>query len=329
MDFCQGGDLDSYLNKFPNKRLEYDTARFYAAEILLALLYLHDNSCIYRDLKPENILLSSDGHAVLADFGLSKDFFVENAKESADPEDMRTASFVGSPFYVAPDVLKQKQYTLSIDFWSYGILVYRMLVGKVPFVGRNMKEVFDAIMCQELRFSSTIVLPPEAKDFISKLLIKDGSKRMTGKAVLEHPFFKGISFDAIYNKTSVSVVPQWTPLPSMEEVIASCGSSAAAAGGDLQSPQANHNNNNQNNKHFPTTTTTTTTSSSAHHPHNQNQHAVQAHEVVNTPITQQRLPGTQQKLFDGFSYCDNNSSAAAAVAASTSANNNNNNVLDT
>eukprot|EP00759_Apiculatamorpha_spiralis_P040312 PhF_6_TR38931/c0_g1_i1/m.58243 len=189
MDFMQGGDMDTYLNKFPNKRVEYDTARFYAAEILLALQYLHEHQCIYRDLKPENILMSSDGHAVLADFGLSKDFFKEEL-QPGDDADMRTCSFVGSPFYVAPDVLKQKQYTHTIDYWSFGILVYRMLVGKVPFVGRNMKEVFDAILNQELRFSSTIVLPPDAKDFITKLLNKDGAKRISGKAVRDHPFFQ-------------------------------------------------------------------------------------------------------------------------------------------
>jgi serine/threonine protein kinase len=268
MDFMQGGDLDTYLNKFPNKRVEYDTGRFYAAEILLALQYLHDNHCIYRDLKPENILMSSDGHAVLADFGLSKDFFKEganpgNAEEGGD-SDMRTCSFVGSPFYVAPDVLKQKQYTHTIDYWSYGILVYRMIAGKVPFVGRNMKEVFDAILTQDLRFSSSIVWPAEAKDFITKLLHKDGTKRLCGKAVREHPFFKGVNFEAIEKKSFLNPVPQWTPLPPIEEQFAS------------QPPTA------------PSTP----------------KPPEQAVEVVNTPIAAPHLPGAQQKLFDGFSYCE-------------------------
>ena len=148
MDYYHGGDLDGYLNRQPNNKLKPFTARLYAAEVLMALTYLHDNGIIYRDLKPENILMGADGHPCLSDFGLSKDF----GAFSLD-DDARTASFVGSPFYVAPDVLRQKQYTSAIDWWSFGILLFRMLVSRPPFLGRSMKEVFHNIMYQELRFS--------------------------------------------------------------------------------------------------------------------------------------------------------------------------------
>ena len=130
MDYYHGGDLDGHLNRQPNKKLKPGTGKLYGAEVLLALLYLHENGIIYRDLKPENILMGADGHPCLSDFGLSKDF----GQFSLDDES-RTASFVGSPYYVAPDVLRQKQYTSAIDWWSFGILLFRMLVSRPPFLG--------------------------------------------------------------------------------------------------------------------------------------------------------------------------------------------------
>ena len=188
MDYYHGGDLDGHLNRQPNKKVKPSTGRLYSAEVLLALMYLHENGIIYRDLKPENILMGADGHPCLSDFGLSKDF----GAYSLD-DDARTASFVGSPYYVAPDVLRQKQYTSAIDWWSFGILLFRMLVSRPPFLGMStfwfwlcnkrccgvcccfysllsfsppppshnagssMKQVFDNILYQELRFSQVCV----------------------------------------------------------------------------------------------------------------------------------------------------------------------------
>eukprot|EP01064_Diplonema_japonicum_P021170 TRINITY_DN30718_c0_g1_i1.p1 TRINITY_DN30718_c0_g1~~TRINITY_DN30718_c0_g1_i1.p1 ORF type:complete len:393 (+),score=82.70 TRINITY_DN30718_c0_g1_i1:82-1260(+) len=195
MDYYHGGDLDGYLNKQPNKKLKPSTARLYAAEVLLALIYLHENGIIYRDLKPENILMGGDGHPCLSDFGLSKDF----GAFSLD-DDARTASFVGSPFYVAPDVLRQKQYTSAIDYWSFGILLFRMLVSRPPFLGRSMKEVFDNILYQELRFSQSNPISADAMDLIAKLLVKEPTKRAKGEQVKKHKFWEGLNWDLVYQK---------------------------------------------------------------------------------------------------------------------------------
>jgi serine/threonine protein kinase len=184
-------------------------------EVLLAILCLHEHGVIYRDSKPENILLSAEGHCALADFGLSKDF---NKEAAEGPEqELRANSFVGSPFYVAPDVLKQKEYSQAVDFWSFGILLYRMLCGRCPFNGKNMKEVFDNILYSELRFPSSVTLAPEAKDLISRLLIKDAAKRIKGPEVKGHPFWADMSFDDVMKKKVRP--PHWTPLPPPEEVI--------------------------------------------------------------------------------------------------------------
>eukprot|EP01063_Lacrimia_lanifica_P004781 TRINITY_DN1271_c2_g1_i1.p1 TRINITY_DN1271_c2_g1~~TRINITY_DN1271_c2_g1_i1.p1 ORF type:complete len:389 (+),score=183.45 TRINITY_DN1271_c2_g1_i1:106-1272(+) len=209
MDYYHGGDLDGYLNKQPNKKLRPTTARLYGAEVLLALMYLHENGIIYRDLKPENILMGEDGHPCLSDFGLAKDF----GSYSLD-DDARTASFVGSPFYVAPDVLRQKQYTSAIDWWSFGILLFRMLVSRPPFLGRSMKEVFDNILYQELRFSQSNPISSDAMDLITKLLVKDPAKRAKGDTVKKHKYWDGLNWETVYAKKHQ---PEgWTPLPPLQ-----------------------------------------------------------------------------------------------------------------
>ncbi|CCW71026.1 unnamed protein product [Phytomonas sp. Hart1] len=216
MDYMSGGDLDKYMNSVPTKQLDLFTSKLYGAEILLVLNYLHDNSVIYRDLKPENILLTHDGHCTLADFGLSKDLFEDDQDDSN--QDMRADSFVGSPFYVAPDVLRRREYTNAIDYWSFGILLYRMLCGRAPFNGKSMREVFEQILYSDLRFPSSVQLPTEAKDLISRLLVKDPNRRIKGPEIMAHEFWNGINFDDVMKKKIVP--PKWTPLPTVEEMIA-------------------------------------------------------------------------------------------------------------
>eukprot|EP01065_Artemidia_motanka_P041140 TRINITY_DN5279_c7_g1_i1.p1 TRINITY_DN5279_c7_g1~~TRINITY_DN5279_c7_g1_i1.p1 ORF type:complete len:380 (+),score=138.10 TRINITY_DN5279_c7_g1_i1:79-1218(+) len=197
MDYYPGGDLDQWLNKQQNKKLKLPVATLYGAEVLLALQYLHQNGIIYRDLKPENILMSRDGHTSLSDFGLSKDFGEFSA---CDDIEQRTASFVGSPFYVAPDVLKQKQYTNVIDYWSFGILLFRMLVGRPPFLGKGMKDVFDNILYAELRFSQSNPIDKVSEDIIARLLQKDPAKRMKGEAVKQHEFWRSVRWEDVLDK---------------------------------------------------------------------------------------------------------------------------------
>eukprot|EP00759_Apiculatamorpha_spiralis_P022199 PhF_6_TR26535/c0_g1_i1/m.38359/K13303/SGK2; serum/glucocorticoid-regulated kinase 2 len=200
LDFMQGGDMNHYLDTIPGHRFEYETARFYAAEILLGLQYLHENKCMYRDLKPENILLSASGHAVLADFGLSH--------ESNSTSEMKTRGRVGSPYYVAPEILRDEQYTEAVDYWSYGVFLYKMLTGSVPFNGLTADALFQAIQHNNIQFK--VNLPAAAKDLIQKLLNKDQRKRIT-RDTRDHPFFAGIDFDKVYNRTFRTPVPQWTP----------------------------------------------------------------------------------------------------------------------
>lgn len=216
MDYMPGGDLDKYMNSISNKILDLFTAKLYAMEVLLAILFLHENKVIYRDLKPENVLLTHDGHCALADFGLSKDF----NKEGMDA-DLRANSFVGSPFYVAPDVLRQTEYTDAVDFWSFGVLLFRMLCGRLPFNGRSMKEVFNNILYTNVHFPSSVNVSAEAKDLIMRLLAKQPQRRLVGPAIKEHPFWEGMSWDDVMAKKVRP--PRWTPLPLLDDMVDASG----------------------------------------------------------------------------------------------------------
>lgn len=119
-----------------NKKFPESVAKFYAAEILLALEYLHSRNIIYRDLKPENILLDKEGHIKLADFGLSKVCYSKN---------QMAYSMCGTPEYIAPEIIQGRGYTNSADWFSFGSLLYDMLTGKPPFYSKNKHEILKNI----------------------------------------------------------------------------------------------------------------------------------------------------------------------------------------
>jgi serine/threonine protein kinase len=118
-------------------RFKEKSTQFYAANILLALECLHQHEIIYRDLKPENILIAHDGYAKLTDFGLSKDDMTYGKK---------TKSICGTSEYLAPEVFIGKGYGIACDWWSFGCLIYEMLVGLPPFYCKNKKYLVKTIV---------------------------------------------------------------------------------------------------------------------------------------------------------------------------------------
>lgn len=123
LDFIQGGELFKHLTE--EKRFSEYKTKFYAAQIALALGYLHDSNIIYRDLKPENILINRNGYIKLADFGLAK---ITNPQGNEDPN-----SFCGTPEYLSPEMIEGTGHDHTLDWWALGILIYEMIIGIPPF----------------------------------------------------------------------------------------------------------------------------------------------------------------------------------------------------
>ncbi|PNF15781.1 hypothetical protein B7P43_G10419 [Cryptotermes secundus] len=192
LDYICGGDL---LNHSYGRKLSEDVVRFYISETILALEYLHRLGIIHRDVKPENILLDLHGHAVLTDFGLSR-MFLPN-------EWRKTYSRCGTLKYMAPEVIvvSDAGYDMAADWWSLGIVTYKLLTGESPFERQRESETDEEIASRIV--TTKLCIPDDlsfhAADFISKLLVKDPRKRLGGgkddaKELKRHPFLKGINW---------------------------------------------------------------------------------------------------------------------------------------
>ena len=200
IELVQGGELLYHLRK--QIRFDDERTRFYISELILALEFLHNNNIIYRDIKPENILIDKTGYIKLIDFGLSKLYKDINEK---------MYTICGTPLYLAPEVVANKGYNNSSDWWSLGCLMYEMISGNAPFKidGNNIYSLkFDEPIKFDKCFSE------EAKDLIKKLLNIDPKKRLGyGKNGIEdlknHPYFKDVNWENLKNlKETLPFIPE-------------------------------------------------------------------------------------------------------------------------
>ncbi|CAL9751364.1 unnamed protein product [Musa acuminata subsp. burmannicoides] len=199
MEYCSGGDLHTLRLRQPHLRFSVSATRFYAAEVLLALEYLHMLGIVYRDLKPENILIRADGHIMLTDFDLS----LPDRRFVAEPVVARSSSFVGTHEYVAPEVAGGGPHGSAVDWWAYGVLLYELLYGRTPFAGETLKATLRNIVTEPLVFPppsspSSRSSDSAARDLIAHLLDKDPEARLGSRRgaadVKEHAFFRGLNF---------------------------------------------------------------------------------------------------------------------------------------
>uniref|UniRef100_A0A060T3U1 Serine/threonine-protein kinase SCH9 n=1 Tax=Blastobotrys adeninivorans TaxID=409370 RepID=A0A060T3U1_BLAAD len=191
-DYMSGGELFWHLQK--EGRFKEDRAKFYIAELILALESLHDHDIVYRDLKPENVLLDANGHVALCDFGLSK----------ANPTDGKTNTFCGTTEYLAPEVLlDDKGYTKMVDFWSLGVLVFEMCCGWSPFYAEDNQQMYKNIAFGKVRFPKD-ALSPEGRNFVKGLLNRNPKHRLGAledtRELRRHEFFRDIDWDLLRAK---------------------------------------------------------------------------------------------------------------------------------
>lgn len=221
MEYCMGGEFFRALQTRPGKCLPEDHARFYAAEVIAALEYLHLMGFIYRDLKPENILLHQSGHVMLSDFDLSAratqrggaPAVIRQISPNSAPlvdtrsciADLRTNSFVGTEEYIAPEVIKGCGHTSAVDWWTLGILIYEMIFATTPFKGSSRNQTFSNVLRNEVQFPEGIPISSFGKSLIRKLLIKEEAKRLGSQSgaseVKQHKWFGPISWGLLRNLT--------------------------------------------------------------------------------------------------------------------------------
>ncbi|KAJ0183348.1 hypothetical protein K1T71_001324 [Dendrolimus kikuchii] len=202
LDFLRGGDLFSRLSK--EVMFTEEDVKFYLAELALALQHVHKLGIIYRDLKPENILLDADGHIALTDFGLSK----------LPPSSDKAYSFCGTVEYMAPEVVNRRGHTFAADWWSFGVLMFEMLTGNLPFHGSTRHETMTQILKAKLGMPSN--LSDEAQSLLRALFKRNPQNRLGAglngiEDIKNHEFFASIDWDALYKK---EVVPPFRPAVS-------------------------------------------------------------------------------------------------------------------
>lgn len=196
LEFCPGGDLFERLSL--EGPFDEETARFYVAQMAYALDQVHSLGVVFRDLKPENILFDAQGYLKLADFGCSMD------------QTEGVSGTVGTPEYMAPEMVDdyrtQCTYDFRVDRWALGCLMFELLSGRAPFLNKNRKKLYDAILNQKPLFHKKISAP--AKDLIRQLLSKDPSKRPSFEQIKAHAWFRDFDWKALIART---LPAPWVP----------------------------------------------------------------------------------------------------------------------
>ncbi|KAH7914676.1 cyclic AMP-dependent protein kinase catalytic subunit [Hygrophoropsis aurantiaca] len=200
MSYIPGGELFTHLRRA--QRFTPDVTRFYLANIILALKYLHSFNIIYRDLKPENLLLDSRGYLRLTDFGFAKIV------------DDRTWTLCGTPEYLAPEIIQSDGHGKAADWWACGILCFEMLVGYPPFFDETAYGIYEKILRGNIMWPRT--MDRHSKELIRAFLHPDRSKRLGNmiggpQDVLDHPWFRGVDWEALERcEINAPIIPHTT-----------------------------------------------------------------------------------------------------------------------
>lgn len=208
LDFVNGGHL--FFQLYRQGLFREDLARFYTAEIVSAVSHLHANGIMHRDLKPENILLDAEGHVMLTDFGVAKEF----------DESTRSNSMCGTLEYMSPEILQGRGHDKAADWWSVGILMYEMLTGKPPFRGGNRQKIQQKIVKDKIKLPA--FLSSEAHSLLKGLLQKESSRRLGSGSggsneIKSHSWFKTINWKKLEDR---EIKPSFVPQVAGKQCIA-------------------------------------------------------------------------------------------------------------
>ena len=191
MDLMSGGDLRYHINK--NHFFLEPQSRFFAACIITGLEYIHSNGVIHRDIKPENLVLDSKGYLKITDFGIARMWNPENSKDTS-----------GTPGYMAPEVMCRQNHGAAVDYFALGVILYELMLGRRPYVGKDRKEIRDKILSKQVKIRMADIAPGwsiEAADFINKLLQRKAGKRLGTQGsheIKSHPWLHDFNWDSLY-----------------------------------------------------------------------------------------------------------------------------------
>ena len=198
MDILNGGDLRYHISRY--RKFSEEQTRFFIANIIYSLQYIHSNNVIHRDIKPENLVLDEKGYVRITDFGIAKENMEDNSSETS-----------GTPGYMAPEVMKARHHSFAVDFFAVGVIGYEFMLGKRPYYGKNRKEIKDQMLAKQALITEDI-LPhewsTESMDFINSLLQRKESKRLGYKGgakgsedLMKHLWLKYYPWHDLKNKT--------------------------------------------------------------------------------------------------------------------------------
>lgn len=195
LDLCNSGELLGVLKK--TATFDVECTRFFSAQILDAIEYMHSRGVIHRDLKPENVLLDDSLHVKITDFGTARLLSDPRAPSRPDDtsgrdkaqDDNRAESFVGTAEYVSPELLRNKNACKASDLWAFGCILYQLIAGRPPFKGGSEYLTFNKIV--ELDYNFPPGFPPAARDLVERLLVLEPEQRLTIEHIKNHEFFEG------------------------------------------------------------------------------------------------------------------------------------------
>lgn len=198
LELCKNNSLKHYTKRV--RRVNEMMAKSFTVQMVHALKYLHKNKIIHRDLKLGNLFITDDGEIKLGDFGLAAKLEFETEKRH---------TLCGTPNYIAPEILENKEgHSFGVDIWALGVIVFTLVVGKPPFETENVKETYRRIKKCSFKFPEHIKVSKEVKDLVSKILVKDPTRRLTLDQILKHPFLnKGEGIP-------LKVPPSWLKNPN-------------------------------------------------------------------------------------------------------------------